>query len=56
MPGAYEGIVLAGQLAYAESYKYVYYTSVAFGGVSILAACFMGDISKYMDDHIAVVM
>ena len=56
VPGAYEMIVAAGQIAYAESYKYVYYVSIAFGGVSIIAACFLGDISQYMDDHIAVVM
>ncbi|MCJ1259289.1 hypothetical protein MMC24_007125 [Lignoscripta atroalba] len=49
-------VVAAGQIAYAESYKYVYLTSIAFGCVSILAACFLGDISKYMDDHVAVVM
>jgi MFS family permease len=54
VPGAYEAVVLAGQLAYAEAYKWVYYVSMAFGGVSIVAACFLGDISKYMDDHIAV--
>ncbi|KAF3046268.1 hypothetical protein E8E11_000634 [Didymella keratinophila] len=53
VPGAYEAVVLAGQLAYAEAYKWVYYVSIAFGGVSILAACFLGDISKYMDDHVA---
>ncbi|KAH7068598.1 fungal trichothecene efflux pump [Paraphoma chrysanthemicola] len=56
VPGAYELVVFAGQLAYAEAYKWVYYVSIAFGGVSILAACFLGDISKYMDDHVAVVM
>jgi len=56
VPGAYEGVVLAGQIAYAEAYKYVYYVSIAFGSISIIAACFLGDISKYMDDHIAVVM
>ena len=56
VPGAYEMVVYAGQLAYAEAYKYVYYVSIAFGGVSIIAACFLGDISKYMDDHVAVVM
>ncbi len=56
VPGAYELVVYAGQLAYAEAYKWVYYVSIAFGGVSILAACFLGDISKYMDDHVAVVM
>jgi len=53
---AYEMVVVAGQMAYSESFKYVYYTSVAFGAVSILAACFLGDISPYMDDHVAVVM
>lgn len=56
VPGAYELVVFAGQMAYAEAYKYVYYVSIAFGGVSIIAACFLGDISKYMDDHVAVVM
>jgi hypothetical protein len=53
---AYEMVVAAGQVAYAESYKYVYLTSIAFGGVSIIAACFLGNINKYMDDHVAVVM
>lgn len=52
----YEMIVAAGQLAYAESYKYVYLTSIAFGCVSILAACLMGDISPFMNDHVAVVI
>jgi len=56
VPGAYEMVVVAGQMAYAEAYKYVYYVSIAFGAISIVAACFLGDISKYMDDHIAVVM
>ena len=56
VPGAWEAIVYAGQLAYAASYKYVYLVSIAFGGISIVAACFLGDIQKYMDDHIAVVM
>lgn len=56
VPGAYELIVGAGQIAYAEAYKYVYYVSIAFGAISIIAACFLGDISQYMDDHVAVVM
>ncbi|RDW80152.1 MFS multidrug transporter-like protein [Coleophoma cylindrospora] len=49
-------IVLAGQESYAYAYPYVYYTSIAFGCVSIIASVFLGDISKYMDDHVAVVM
>lgn len=38
VPGAWEGVVLAGQLAYAASYKYVYYVSIAFGA-SKLSLC-----------------
>jgi hypothetical protein len=53
---AYNMVVLAGQIAYAESYKYVYYTSIAFGSVSIIAACLLGDIGNYMDDHVAVII
>jgi hypothetical protein len=53
---AYDMVVLAGQIAYAESYKYVYLTSIAFGGISIVASIFLGNINKYMDDHVAVVM
>ncbi|KAI2787147.1 hypothetical protein POX_f07510 [Penicillium oxalicum] len=53
---AYQMVVGAGQIAYAEAYKWVYYVSIAFGIVSIVAACFLGDITKYMNDHVAVVM
>lgn len=53
---AWEIVVYAGQVAYAESYRYVYLASIAAGCVSIIAACFLGDINKYMDDHVAVVM
>lgn len=49
-------VVGAGQIAYAESYRWVYLVSIAFGGVSVIAACFLGNINKYMDDHVAVVM
>lgn len=53
---AYNLVIEAGKIAYAESYKYVYYVSIAFGCVSIIAACFLGNIEKYMDDHVAVVI
>lgn len=53
---AYQAVVAAGQIAYAESYKWVYYASIGFGGVSIISACFLGGIEKYMDDHVAVVV
>jgi hypothetical protein len=50
----YETIVLAGQIAYIRSYPWVYYVSIAFGGVSIICSLFLGNIGKYMDDHVAV--
>lgn len=53
---AYQMVIEAGKVAYAESYKYVYLTSIAFGAISIIAACFLGNIDKYMDDHVAVTM
>lgn len=52
----YHFIVRAGEIAYAKSYPFVYYASLGFGAVSIVAACLLGDINKYMDDHVAVVM
>ncbi len=55
-PKAWEIIVRAGQIAFAESYKYVYLASLAFGAISIVASCFLGNIDQYMDDHVAVVM
>ena len=53
---AYEAVVQAGQIAYAESYRYVYLVSIAFGVISIVASVFLGNINEYMDDHVAVVM
>lgn len=53
---AYNMVVYAGQLAYTESYKYVYYVSLAFGVLSLVCAAFLGDIEKYMNDHVAVQM
>lgn len=53
---AWEAVVLAGQIAYADSYQWVYLASIPAGVVSIICACFLGDINKYMDDHVAVVM
>ena len=53
---AYQAVVRAGQIAFAESYKYVYFVSIAFGVLSIISAMFLGDIKKYMTDHVAVVV
>ncbi|EXJ84295.1 hypothetical protein A1O3_04962 [Capronia epimyces CBS 606.96] len=53
---AYQLVVAAGQTAFADSYKWVYLVSIAFGGVAIICSLFLGNIDKYMDDHVAVVM
>ncbi|KAL8766055.1 MAG: hypothetical protein Q9194_006383 [Teloschistes cf. exilis] len=53
---AYEIVVRAGQVAFAESYRWVYLVSIAFGAVSVVASLFLGNIDGYMDDHVAVVM
>lgn len=50
---AYDTLVYAGQETFAYAYPYVYYVSLAFGCISIICAAFIGDISKYMTDHIA---
>jgi MFS family permease len=50
----WEALVAAGQMAYAKSYPYVYYVSIAFGSVSIIACLFLKNIDMYMNDHIAV--
>jgi hypothetical protein len=52
----WNALVLAGQESYAAAYPFVYYSSIAFGGVAILASLCLGDISKYMDNHVAVVI
>jgi len=52
----YNSLVIAGQEAYAQSYPWVYYASIPFGVLSIIASLFLGDINKYMDDHVAVVI
>lgn len=44
-PAKIAAVIKAGKLAFAESYKWVYYVSIAFGAVSIVASCFLGDIS-----------
>lgn len=51
---AYEKIVRAGQMSYADAYRYVYLVSIAWGGLSCICAMLLpGDIGAYMDDHVA---
>lgn len=48
---AYNLVIVAGQEAFAYSYKIVYLVSIAFGGVSIIAACFLGNINQFMGEY-----
>jgi hypothetical protein len=47
-------LVAKGQQAYAESYPFVYYVSIAFGLLATIASLFLTNIDHYMTDHIAV--
>jgi hypothetical protein len=38
---AWDHVVLEGELAYSKAYKWVYYTSVAYGIIGIIASCFL---------------
>ncbi|KAK0729714.1 major facilitator superfamily domain-containing protein [Lasiosphaeris hirsuta] len=49
-------IVATGQAIYADVYPWVFYCSIAFGGVAILASMFLEDISVFIDDNVAVVI
>jgi len=57
LPGITPAIIHAGSIgsrwAYAESLKYVWLTSIAFGACAIVACIFLGNISKYMTNRIA---
>lgn len=57
VPGVTEQIIEAAAIgsrwAYAESLKYVWLTSIAFGGCAIIACLFIGNISKYMTSRVA---
>jgi len=45
---AFDFIIDRIQVAFAKAYVWPYYISIAFGGVCIVAACFLRDIRKHM--------
>ncbi|KAK1758484.1 fungal trichothecene efflux pump [Echria macrotheca] len=47
-------IVAAGQQAFANAYPWVYFCSLAFGCVAVIASSFLGDISEFVDDRVVV--
>ena len=43
----------AVKVAYSQAFKTVYFTSIAFGGLSIIAALFITSIDDLMTDFVA---
>lgn len=52
-PQVVQAATIGSRWAYAESLKYVWLTSTAFGVCAIIACLFLGNISKYMTNRIA---
>ncbi|KAK8167417.1 major facilitator superfamily domain-containing protein [Phyllosticta citribraziliensis] len=55
-PVGVERIIEAGRECFAKSFPHMYWAGVGFGIASTVAAVFLGDITQYLDDHIAVYM
>lgn len=59
MPGL-AGTALADVLkeacieAYAASFKYIYFITVAFGVSACGVSAFIGNVGRFMDNHVAV--
>ena len=51
-----EGAALGSRWAYANSFKYVWYTSVSFGVGAIIACCFLGSTARFQTNRIAAVV
>lgn len=49
-----EAATLGSRWAYAESLRYVWYTSIAFGSLAIILCLFIPSIRKYSTNRIAV--
>jgi hypothetical protein len=58
VPGASAMLVsatqYASQLAYVESLRYVWYTTIPFGVISCICCAFLPNIRKFMTNKIAV--
>jgi hypothetical protein len=52
----YEPLRLGAIEMFSESLKLIYYITIPFGVAACIAAACMGDVSKYIDQHVAVVL
>lgn len=41
---------------FTSAFQEIWYITIAFGAVAVIAAAFMGSVNKYMDKHVAVVV
>ena len=55
-PANYDLLQAACIEAFGLSFPLLYYIGLAFGIAACLASVFMGDVSEYMDKHIAVLL
>ncbi|KAK6584231.1 hypothetical protein PZA11_003961 [Diplocarpon coronariae] len=49
-------LVEAAKTCFIESLKSIYFITIAFGLTACVASACIGDVSRYMDDHVAVVL
>ena len=52
-PAVVEAATIGARWGYASAFKYVWLTSIGFGTASIVVACFLPNIAKYMTNRIA---
>lgn len=55
-PESYQRVMEACIQLFSKSFTYIYYVTIAFGVIACVASACLGDISQYMDDHVAVVL
>lgn len=57
IPGVTQQVIAAAarasQFSYAYALSYVWYVSIAFGVLSVVASIFLGNVTKYMTNRIA---
>lgn len=56
IPVHYELVKEATIQCFSRSLVFIYYITIAFGVPACIAAACMGDVSKFMDNHVAVIL
>jgi hypothetical protein len=53
-PAVIDAATIGTRWAYADALSFVWYVSIAFGALSIIACCFLGNVRPYLTHRIAV--